>query len=136
MPIYAKWLLEGRIIYSVMEGEITLADIQRYDDTLIEMMLSATGITHNIVDIRGITRQANLKDIMRIKAIHHPNSKGWGITIGAMDNGLARMLTSIIMSLAKARYRDMKNMEEALKFLQDKDISLPDLKPLVDKVNL
>jgi hypothetical protein len=133
MPIYTNWLIVNRIIYSHFEGEISHDDVVQFDQAMLTMLENAEQLVHSIGDLRQITKSAPLKDTLSMKSMRHPNA-GWGITIGAFENPLIRMLAAMTMAIAKARYREVSSLEEALSVLKQKDPTLPDLDVMLAKL--
>ncbi|MCU0511525.1 MAG: hypothetical protein MUE40_03050 [Anaerolineae bacterium] len=126
MPVTLTWLVPQRITQTVLYGSITREDLQAYDALMLNHLHGATALVHNIIDVRGITTQGHLRDVLQLQSLRHPLG-GWGITLGAINDPITRMLTGMVTSVTRTRYRDLPTLAAALHFLCEVDSSLPPL---------
>jgi hypothetical protein len=120
------WLIEGRVIETALSGTLTIEELQEYC-TLLSQHLD-TGVApliHVICDATQLEKFPLSLDVMNNTfkdTMRHPRI-GWSIVI--TSNRAISFFSSMIIQIAKARFRIFKTREEGLKFLSEMDSTLP-----------
>jgi hypothetical protein len=129
VPVTMSWYLPGRIILTVFEGEVTAEEIRAASEESVTMLeASEAPLIHFIHDGSLITRfPGNLKEVVNAfqVAASHPKL-GWtlahDVKITAVD-----FIGNLAARVFRVRYRILDSRQDVLAFLQEVDVSLPDL---------
>lgn len=129
MPLHLSWYLENRILLVVNEGQSNDEDMFELDRLTIEYLnRSDADQVHMIIDIAQYKFVPSTKAVTQVEFAKHPRM-GWSVLIGP-TNAFERFVFVIGSNFFKMRSKMLPNMDEALRFLNKMDPSLP---PLTDK---
>jgi hypothetical protein len=99
------------------------------DATFIEMIRAkadSAPMVHILVDLREVEKMdAGVHEISR--ALSHLREPYMGWTLLVTNNRLIQFVGSIVVQVAKARFRAFTDYDEAYAFLMEQDQSLPPL---------
>lgn len=137
MPYQTQWLLPGRIIYSHTIGVVVadevramikeVADLGRSRDEAMQQLF-----VHQIVDATIVEKNTlSLPELKEIFGGNPPNPDlklGWTYSITPAP--LMRFFASLAMQWMGIRTIQVATVEEALKQLNERDDTLPDLDTL------
>lgn len=131
MTIEMNWLVEGRIVDETITGQITSDDIREQDErTLAYLAQTDDHLMHMIVDFSAVSDIPGLGSFSGVDWLRHKNL-GWVVVYG-MDNKLVEFVSSMVLKVTRVRYRFVESRADALAFLQEVDVTLPDLSALTD----
>lgn len=126
MNYQITWYVEGRVVLSQHLHTATPADVAQMDVEYLALLEQAdVPLVHFIFDMSQQDSVPDLKTMANMQFTKHPRM-GWSIVVGTL-NPITRFLVSTVAQINKARFRSFTTLEEALRFLQDIDASLPDL---------
>lgn len=133
MTMNIRWLVEKRVIYCSFEGTLSVEQLRASSQQIIERLSqSEQKLVHILFDlsmVEGIPLQMGLIGESVRPFMTHP-STGWIIAFGT-QNGMIRMISSIVSQTFRARFRFYRQRDEAIQMLQSLDTTLPDLSPLL-----
>jgi hypothetical protein len=128
MKYRISWYLEGRVVLSEHFQAGTAEDVAQMDAEYLALLeQSDAPLVHFIFDMSQQDSVPDLKTMANMQFTRHPRF-GWSLVIGTL-NPITRFLVSTVAQINKARFRSFTNREDALRFLQEMDSSLPDLRP-------
>jgi hypothetical protein len=119
------WLVENRVRLAVFTGSLSREDMMAADNRVLSALEASDHKIHLVLDVRHLQSSPSLNDCLRMRHIFHTNV-GWYLTIGATKNAVARMFVSMLMALARVKYKDTRSLEEAYLFLRTVDPTLPE----------
>lgn len=129
MPIETSWLLPDRVTYFKHSGVVTIEELAEAGERGIKMMESSPyPLIHTIQDGRDIKEFPN--NVVRLsvavrKANSHPKM-GWMVTVNVGDP-LLRYVVTMFVKITQQRQKFAASVPEALEFLNNADMTLPDL---------
>ncbi len=127
MTVGVTWLVEDKLLFLNSWDKVNVDELMAMDAHIGEMITNSPApLVHGIHDHSKAQEIPSPKDLLKVKAARHPRV-GWLIFIG-MDNKIMKFFLSVAGQSFKIRLRFMDTLEEALTFLQDVDMTLPDLK--------
>jgi len=125
MPFKVSWLVEKRVIFSQTSGYLTTDDLITHNSVMEEYARVGENLVHIISDSTDVTgMNVGLRDLQKIRFPALPNL-GWAISISPKP--MERFFASVMMQLTNKRGRQFATLEEALRFLQEIDETLPPL---------
>ncbi len=125
MPASNEWMVPGRVLLTLISGDVQLAEIQA-SNSEAQDWIGAEGVApvHSIVEMNSVERYpTSLKDIRSIVRADHPDKMGWVILVS--DHTIVRFLTSTIAQLLRQKVRTFNRLDEARAFLWQVDPTLP-----------
>ena len=126
MPLHLSWYLENRVLLVVNEGESTDQDMFELDKQTLEYFdQSDAPQIHMIIDTTKDKFAPSAKAVTQVKFAKHPRM-GWTVLIGA-TNAFERFIFVIGSNFFNMRSKMLTNRDEALRFLNKIDITLPPL---------
>lgn len=138
MTINIRWLVEKRVIYCTMEGTLSVELLQMTSQQIIERLNQGEQkLVHILFDLsmtQSVSLQMGLIGETVRPFMTHPNI-GWIIAFGT-QNGMIRMISSIVSQTFRARFRFYPQRDEAIHMLQSLDTTLPDLNALLAQPQL
>ncbi len=133
MPYEISWLVDKRVIFSQTSGFLIGDDFTALNAAMEEYARMGENLIHIISDSTEVTgMDLGLRDLQKIRFPDLPNM-GWAISISPRQ--MERFFASVLMQLTNKRGRQFATLEEALRFLQEIDDTLPQL-PMLDKSNV
>ena len=118
------WLVEGRVIMLVLQGEITAAQLNQYDQDILATFESVEQPIYIIADLRRLTRFPSIGDCLRLKSLRHRNL-GTTVMMGAIQNRLLKFFMSAITTILPVSYKDAETFEQAQRYIMSIDPQLP-----------
>jgi hypothetical protein len=136
MPQQVEWLVDQRILFSTLWGELTLEDIMTNSNVGIGMSeaVSHDHLIHTILEGRGIIKMPSLRDQLTMK-VKRASNTGWIIII-LNPNRLYKFMGSTVMQLTGSHYRLLESWEEAVNLLTSVDTTLPNLSSIPEKMEM
>ncbi|MBC7870739.1 MAG: hypothetical protein H7Y09_07850 [Chitinophagaceae bacterium] len=120
------WAVENRVVHQTCSGELTLEELSRANQDVVEAIHAGTPLVHVVIDLTEVTRfPTNLKEIAGVFKRDNATTErtGWLCVIGV--NVIIRFFASIISQLwNKARFRMFATVDEAYAFLAQSDLSI------------
>lgn len=128
MPFQVRWLIEDRVLLGQTPSNFQAEDMALLDQMMMSYLEKAPSgqLVHFIGDMTEATTSPSLREQRQLGFPKHPNY-GWTIMYGLHTKPIMKMIMSIATQLFQARFREVKDMNEALDFLQYIDTTLPDL---------
>lgn len=127
MPFEISWLVEGRVIFAKLSGVLNEQDATLYDEHICYYLnWGKAAYIHSVVDCTQLQQIPSFQTLAHMKLLQHPHL-GWTVTIGTNRNKVVHMLMSMMSQRGKGRLRQVEEMDDALAFLQEIDLKLPDL---------
>ncbi len=125
MPYEISWLVDKRVIYTRMYGYVTGEDLRNNNADMQAFVQDSELLLHTITDATETTgTDMGLRDLQNTQFTSVENL-GWGIYIS--PSKMNRFFAGIITQLNKKRGRQFETLDEALKFLNEMDNTLPPL---------
>jgi hypothetical protein len=129
MPVAQAWLLEHQIIYIDTEGDISLEELQQWDQQSVEMLdASPEPRVHAIFDHTRLRSQPSILHQLKLKVGRHPKV-GWVVIIRSGNPSLL-FISSATSQFFRVRLHFCDSLPQALTFLQEHVPNLPDLSQL------
>lgn len=126
MAYELNWMVENRVIYERLSGNITLDEIREVGKLVSEHVAVGTPLVHLVADLTEVGKfPMNLREINNM--FENPHRERFGWMIGITNNQLVRFFGTMIPQLQGARMRMFTSVDEALRFLQSVDETLPKL---------
>lgn len=128
MATEVKWFLEGKIIHVIVEGDLSVQDVQAVsdgvrthidesDEPLVHLVLSEEKMDSLPKSLKSFSSAAEFVRHERL---------GWFLIYGNVERErIAVFLATIVISIAKVRHRRFHTLEESLEFLTTVDTKLP-----------
>lgn len=124
MPAHISWYQPERIILATFEGDQTIEDITRINNTITEMIRAGKPRVHMIVDTSEMGNiPLKLSQLAAVNAYLREPNLGAIVTIG-MENILIRFLASMVSQIAHIELKTVKSMDEAMDILHRLDQTL------------
>lgn len=125
MPASNEWMVPGRVLLTIIAGDLQLAEIQASNSEAQDWIgAQGVGPVHSIVELNSVERYpTSLKDIRSMVRADHPEKMGWVILVS--DHTIVRFLTSTIAQLLRQKVRTFNRLDEACAFLWQDDPTLP-----------
>lgn len=131
MIFKTTWVLEGRILYNYIEGDVSLDAIRFMSDLNVERInqLHSDNSVHIIIDqrLQAAVRASVLEINDATKTwLSHPQV-GWVMVVDRSLTGIARHLATLGSRVYDIQWNLVSSIEDALASLQKVDSSLPSL---------
>ena len=125
MPYTLQWLVDKRIIYSKFLRDITISELEKFIEEQHAMIAQGTPPVHHIGDNLAPNKiKFQLSGLQTFsKSLKQPEEVGWHIEVA--QPGIKRMASALALQFARARFRQFSTLEEAVTFLQERDMTLP-----------
>lgn len=133
MDIKVTWLVDKRIIFVKMVGEITDLHIEQVDQKVIQMLDSAAGRhpIHMIVDNRHRTGSPNIRALLSARMFSYARF-GLFVNIGSR-NPLASFIGNFVAKMLNKQYIQKQTFAQAAKLIASTEPGLPDILPLLEE---
>src|SRR5688572_11535806 len=119
-----EWLLEGRVIIATWMGNIRDNEILDADSVILGMIRQFPQNTvHIVTDFTGLKAPPSMFSFRNSKAPAERNF-GWAVTYGYISP-LVRTILTVMAATFRVKHRMVTNRDDALKFLQRVDKTLP-----------
>jgi hypothetical protein len=124
MEYLLKWFIPNRVVYVRLWGASSIEEASQLNAKMLEFIAAGTPLVHFIVDDTELKVVPNsLGEMQRaMRALKNP-SMGWVLTVGEV-NAVMRFFGQMAAQLFRFRFRRLRTMEEALRFLRDVDQTL------------
>lgn len=125
MPTETKWLIEGKVIFQRMWGDITIEDIEEMSKISKQLIESSDRhLVHTITDNSEVKSSPPSNKVRNAskEALQHPRF-GWFVIYGQNDR-LQRFFFQLATSIFNLRTRWFNTREESLNFLAKVDSQL------------
>lgn len=127
MTVRYEWLVQNSVYHFVLEGNVTVADLETINDQFI---LNARQIAPDklcsIVDCLQVSRfplNVKLVTSQKTSAYNREPNIGWIIII--TTNPVIRIMADAALKLARARFKVARTQAEAVEILRQKNIIMP-----------
>lgn len=128
MAYEITWLVEKRLLLTTISGKFTQIDLQLWVYELDKQIKSTDLTVHHISDSRHMEKLdisiGGLRTFLR--AFQRPSHFGWHIEVRPQP--ISHLVLSIVNQVLNMQIHMCDSLEEALKFLAEKD---PALSPLI-----
>lgn len=130
MPIDNAWLIEGKVIYSRVFGDVNMTDLKAGDEVLNQLLKNRTETyVHCIVDCSDLTSVPRLGAGGR-SGLTSLERLGW-VALYGIENRALLFVGTMFAQLFRLRWRFYRSSDEALNFLQRLSDDLPDLRQVL-----
>ena len=124
MPFQYQWLIEGRVVYARAWGERTVEEIEESSAAVLKYLEEGKPLVHVIRDETGVTSApANLGKLKTMVEVARHPAMGWIINIGESGK-VTDYVSGLVIRVARARFRKMPSVQEAMDFLLMVDSTL------------
>jgi hypothetical protein len=129
------WYLENRVIY-VRYPEIVTAEVAAdyVNRTTAYIRSSPAALVHTISDPSRVRQLPPISESKKIVAMLNEPRMGWAATYGS-SNPLLKMLVQVVTNVIPVHVRFVNDLDDAIKFLNHIDPTLPDLKPFKNNIS-
>ncbi len=128
MPYEISWLVDKRVLYTRMYGFVTSEELNAQNKDIGEYARHSELLLHTINDGISVTGTSmGLRDLQNTQ-FNDLGNLGWAIYVS--PSKMNRFFASVITQLSKKRGRQFSTLDEALKFLNEMDDTLPPLTAL------
>lgn len=129
MPYTQTWLAENAVILVEYEDDMMIDDIaESAEELLMRLNRSNRQLVHTIYDMTNVgaypTKLADLNRVLKPLMTHH--RMGWILFYG-QSNPIIEFLMQMVAQISKVRFRTFETYDEARKFIQQIDSTLPEL---------
>lgn len=119
-----EWLVEGRVLLVTWSGVLRQDEIQDVDEKVLHLLRAhPDNQVHVMTDFTSLTVPPSLLTFRNSKSPAEPNY-GWALSYGYITP-LVRTILAFLGTLFRIRYRTFKTREEAIRFLETVDKTLP-----------
>lgn len=120
MGHYAKWLVENRILFFRLNGEVKVQDIPEADALVCDYLDKGTPLIHMIIDVDKLEKFPVSLALLKRKThfVQHP-ALGWALLVGKL--GIMRFIAVPLASMFKLRYKHFDTLGMAVDFLKEQD---------------
>lgn len=137
MSYQLEWLVEARVLIVRVYGVIeTLEEVRDMQRAYFQLSKDAQQPIHTIVDILGVERfPLNLRELREL--LGTTDSEKFGLTLLVVNtNPLLRYTAALMLQLAlpRARLRIFTALNDAIRYLQHADDTLPLLEVIAESV--
>jgi hypothetical protein len=123
MGFEASWLIEKRVALVSFSGVVTVEDAAAATQASIRLISEGTAPVHMINDTTDVEKFPPLLELREVGAREsHPNT-GW--TVMVVTHPVLRFIVSILLQLARTKYRLAGTRQEAIDFIVSRDSTLP-----------
>jgi anti-anti-sigma regulatory factor len=121
MAYKLTWYQPNRIIFAVVSGDITIAEVHHASAALTELLNSAAGRVYLIADLSAVTGYPGIAlDLFRASTyVTHPRMHG--VILFGLQSRLAQTILNIFGSLTKARFKLVASLDVALALVETWD---------------
>lgn len=123
MPSHTDWLVPERVIFTQVQGVISIDDVATMMDALRMMLEYPQPSFHLVVDMVGVESfPTNLLQLSR--TVKPQTSAKVDVVALACRPGIIRFVTSVIAQIDGTKLRTFDTLDAALAFLDKTDPSL------------
>jgi len=123
MPFTLNWIVEDHLLFVDATGPVTVEETDAVINQTYQLMQNAAG-THMVHVITSI-HTVSLADMpLAYGKLRPPKSErtGWVIITG--EQKMVAFTTQLVVRLTNVQMRYMANVNEAVKFVSDRDINV------------
>lgn len=122
------WLVEKRVLLARFLGMVDVETITNFIEEQHAMIAQGIPLVHHINDTTDTDRiEVSLRTLQAfMKTLKPPEGLGWHVEVN--PHAFNRMISSLALQFAGARYRTVTTINEAITFLQANDDTLPQMK--------
>lgn len=125
MPLESTWMLDKRVVYFRVYGDVSGAEIVATMQTHMQHYEVGIAPVHTIVEMQSPA--INVPSLMQLQKLgvapRHPNT-GWIILLGTERNLVSFAIATMIQLSGAKDYRAVKTLDEAVSFLNHNDPTL------------
>lgn len=128
MSYELSWLVEKRVTLARFSGTITAEEIQSFMTEQHALIAEGIPLVHHINNTTETDKiEAKLGTLQAMmKMFKQPEGLGWHLEVNPRP--VSRMMASLSLQFAGARYKVFSTVDEAIAFLQENDTTLPPIK--------
>jgi hypothetical protein len=129
MHYHLQWLIEKRVIFLSMSGDISLQDLKDLRQASAAMLETSPAQIHTIVSVGQVGKiNLGIKDLSLLFRSDDQDLtiEGWNLIYGEA-NSLIKMMSEIAFQITAAKHRWLNSHAECLSFLYEMDASLQGL---------
>jgi hypothetical protein len=115
--MHAEWLIEGRVCQVIVPPEVSEEMLYAYDKQVIELMETAPGIVHVLVDVSPMNIIPSVKHWISIKMARHPQF-GQTLLIGLEHKPVMRFFVSVVSQSLRVPVKSFSTQDAALDYLR------------------
>jgi hypothetical protein len=129
-----SWIIEGRVFYvkwpEIIDHEGTIA----FRADMTTYLSQATGAkVHAVSDTYLVKQLPKIQEIQQAMSVIKHDNLGWIVSLEP-NHGLVKMMAQVISRIRPMHVRFVKDVDEAIRFLNEGDPTLPDLTPYRDQI--
>jgi hypothetical protein len=132
MPYEMTWLVDKRVLYVVLTGELVLDELHELVTQSREMTDNGINPVHAIADA---TRSHSLPKHINgiLKEFKQVTPQDTGFTVIIANNALTRFFAQTLLKIMRLEVRFAPNVDEALNILHRVDQTIPITFPQLEK---
>lgn len=130
MPYTIHWLVEKQVIYVRTYDVVEAQDILNFSIDSELMRQTSEGLVHLVLDGIDVEKlNFGIGDIRKLSA-KLPKSEKRGWTLLVSDSKIIKFFATVLTQISNIRERHYDTVDEALIFLHESNIGLPDLETM------
>lgn len=130
------WIIEDRLFYVKWPETIDDEVVEYFKQEMLRYLLpSSAPKVHFISDMRQAKKLPGLNMVRDNAAIISNDKMGWVMAM-ASNNALIKMLVTVVTRIFPIHVHFVDNLDEAIRFLNDADPTLPDLAPYRARIEM
>jgi len=121
----AQWMIDKRVIFGYAYDDLTNDEMLGHNNRMIELLDEGEPLVHAILVTHPETKlpTPSIASGNRILSFIGHRNLGWNIVVHNPNSIMAK-LSIILAKIARARYRQFDNIDEAIQFLKEIDKSV------------
>ena len=132
MKNLATWLVEDKVIFTSLIGDLTIEDFTKLDNDIIPLFKASSSQTiHMLADISLMTSMPGVFAMTKLQYITHPKI---GYFITQSRNPVEKFIGSTVGQILKTKYRFIDTLDDGIQFLATLDDSLPSVEEMHARV--
>lgn len=119
MPIQIQWLIQGKVIYSVFQGDAGQDYLKQWANDLNQMLESGDEAVYLLNNLSQIStdRNIDLATLRETLAVMRTPRLKWSVTYGQHTHVLMRFLASALSQIMGYRVKMFETREDAIDFI-------------------
>ncbi len=123
MPVETRWMIEKRICYQRIFGEVALKEVTQAVEAAALYAADGRPPVYFIVDVTELQSYPPLASVLRV--MPHTSPPNVNCSVLVVHHPLLRFMGTLLTQLSGMRYHTVVTVHEALQFLYRRDSTLP-----------
>lgn len=122
MPCETRWYVKKKLLYQRFYGVVTLEDFKQSIETAGAFIAEGDPLIHAIADLLEIEKWPPLTQMSKMARREPFSGIGWTVII--VSNPALRFVAGLLVQFTLTHFRVAASLDEALKFLAERDNTL------------